>query len=75
MDGDPLYRPGRTYCVHQQLVLRPRVAVGVLVVHWQEHDRVAVNRDLERLQFAMSQIVPIQRNETVDKRVRIFCII
>ena len=42
--------------MEQQLVLRPRVAVWVLVVHRHEHDRVAADRDLERLQFTMRQI-------------------
>src|SRR5882757_431727 len=75
MDRDPLHRPGRAHRVEQQLVLRSCVAVWVLVVHWHEHDRVAVDRDLERLQFAMSQIALIQRNETINERVRILCII
>src|SRR5205823_8144877 len=63
MNRDPLHGPGRTHRVEQQLVLRARVAVWVLVVHWHEYDGVAVDGDLERLQFAVSQIAPIQRSE------------
>ena len=40
-----------------------------------EHDWVAVNGNLERLQFAMSQIVRRCRNEPVNERVRILSII
>ena len=61
--------------MEQQLVVRPRVAVRMPGVHWHEHERVAVDGDLERLQFAMSQIVRRCRNEPVNKRVRIPSII
>ena len=61
--------------MEQQLVLRPRVAIWMPAVHWHEHDWVAVNGDLERLQFAMSQIVRRCRNEPVNERVRILSII
>ena len=36
-----------------------------------EHDRVAVDRDLERLQFAQREISRIVRNESVNERIRI----
>ena len=75
MDGDPLHRPGRTYCVQKQLVLRACVAVRVLVIDRHEHDRIAIDGNLQRLQFAMGQIVLIQRNEPVNERVRILRII
>ena len=57
--------------MEQELVVRPCVTVWVLAVHRHEHERVAVYRHLERLQFSVSQVVWTQRNEAVDKRVRI----
>src|SRR6478735_7167782 len=44
-------------------------------VHWNEYDWVAVNGNLERLQFATSKIACMQRNEPVNERVRILSII
>src|SRR5262249_49605066 len=69
MNGDPCDRPGRTRRMKKQLVLRPGIAVRVLVIHGHEDDWTTVDRDLEGLQFAVSQIVLSQRNEPVDKRV------
>jgi hypothetical protein len=40
-----------------------------LVIDRYKHDRAAVDGDLKRLQFAMSQVVLRYRNEPVDKRV------
>ena len=48
---------------------------GCCGVHRHEHYRVAVDRDLESLQFAMSQIVRRRRNEPVNERVWIPSII
>ena len=42
--------------MEQELIVRPRVAIRVPGVHWHEHERVAVDRHLERLQFAVSEI-------------------
>jgi hypothetical protein len=43
----------------------------VLVVHRHEHERGAVDGNLERLQFAISQVVWMHRNKAVNERVRI----
>ncbi len=55
--------------MEQQLILRSRVTVRILVVDRHEHDRVPVDGDLERLQFAMSQVVRRCGNEPVNERV------
>ena len=71
MNRNPLDRVGRANRVEKPLVLREHVSCRVLHRERNEHDRVAVDGDLESLQFAMSQIVRRCRNESVNERIRI----
>src|SRR5580765_5444337 len=71
VNRDPLDRPGRANRVQKQLVVREHIACRVFHRERNEHDRVAVDRDLERLQFALSQIVRRCGNKTVNERIRI----
>ena len=57
MNRDPLDRLRCADRVEQQLVLRAHIACRVLRRPRNEHDRAAVDRYLERLQFAMREIV------------------
>ena len=57
--------------MQQELIVRQHVAVRMIRVHWHKDDRAAVDRDLERLQFALSQIDRTRGNEPVNERVRI----
>src|SRR5258708_24545408 len=71
MNRNPLDRPGRANHVEKLLVLREHVSRRVLHREWNEHYRAAIDRDLECLQFALSQVVRRSRNESVNERIRI----
>ena len=67
MNRNPLDRVGRANRVEKPLVLREDIACRVLHRERNEHDRVAIDRDLERLQFALREISP-DRPERIGKR-------